>query len=83
MNEDEKFRLKLVKALPLLTPQFSPSHGCLHEQDKVSFSLSNKQEPPFRHPVTRHPCNKKDKSITTAKFLFYQGNPATKLKQNT
>ena len=73
-----------MKALPLLTPQFSPLHSCLHEQEKASFSLSNKQEPPFRQPVIRHPCNKKkDKSITTAKFLFYQGHPTTKLKQNT
>ena len=72
-----------MKALPLLTPHFSPLHGCLHEQEKVSFSLSNKQEPPFRQPVIRHPCKIKDKSITTAKFLFYQGHPATKLKQNT
>ena len=61
MNGDYTFRLKLIKALPILMPQFSPLHGSLHEQEKVSFSLPNKQEPPFAQPVIGHPCHKKIK----------------------
>ena len=41
-------------ALPVLTGtlHFSPLHGRLHEQKKVYFILSNKQEPPLRQPAT-------------------------------
>ena len=81
MNEDYTFRLKLMKALLILMPQFSPLHGSLHEQEKVSFSLSNKQEPPFRQLVIRHTCDKKIKVLHEHfLLLFSQGHPATTSK---
>ena len=49
-------REKKNKNLP--SSHFPPLHCGLHEQAKASFSLSNKQEPPFRHPVIRQPCRK-------------------------
>ena len=73
-----------MKALPFLMPQFSPLHGSLHEQEKVSFSLSNKQEPPFRQPVIRHPCDKKIKVLQQQNFYFIGSTHATStFKQNT
>ena len=47
---------KKRKNLP--SSHFSPLHCGLHEQAKASFSLSNKQEPPLRHPAIRQPCRK-------------------------
>ena len=47
---------KKRKNLP--SSHFSPLHCGLHEQPKASFSLSNKQEPPLRHPAIRQPCRK-------------------------
>ena len=47
---------KKRKNLP--SSHFSPLHCGLHEQPKASFSLSNKQEPPLRHPAIRQPLQK-------------------------
>ena len=47
---------KKLKNLP--SSHFSPLHCGLQEQAKASFSLSNKQEPPLRHPAIRQRCRK-------------------------
>ena len=68
-----RLKLKLYftdkeKALP--RPQFSPLQDRLHEQEKVLFPLSNKQEPPFRQLVIRHPCDKKIKFYNSKIFIL-------------
>ena len=49
-------RDKKTKNLP--SSHFSSLHWRLHEQAKASFSLSNKQELPLRHPAIRQPYRK-------------------------
>ena len=41
---------------------YFPVHVNLQEHVKVSFSLSNKQEPLLRHPVIRQPWRKDQKT---------------------
>ena len=53
----------------LPSSHISPLHDNLHEQTKVSFSWSKKQEPPLRHPVTRQPSwRKTNKQINKSTY---------------
>ena len=59
---------KKLKNLP--SSHFSPLHCGLHEQAKASFSLSNKQEPPLRHPAIRQPCRKLHFNYFSKRYSF-------------
>ena len=67
---------KKTKNLP--SSHFSPLHCRLHEQAKASFSLSNKQEPPFRHPALFRKTEKKENYMRTCRkvivFTFIKHN---------
>ena len=41
--------------LPNLTSHLCPVQGGRHEQEKVCFSLSDKQEPPLKQLLNKHP----------------------------
>ena len=57
-----------TKNLP--SSHFSPLHCGLHEQAKASFSLSNKQEPPLRHPAIRQPFRKSHLNYFSKRYSF-------------